>query len=509
LPLRSRPPLRSTRGRASSRGIRLLLLLAILAVFDSCRRRGQDSVTLLLTEDVFSVDPNRQVESVTDSVLSNVYESLVTLDARLQIRTALADRWENPTPERWRFHLRPGVRFHDGTLLTAQVARDALLALQRNPELEASGYLRLVTRIEAVDESTLDLVTREPRALLPSLLAVYIVRANSAGAFPPLLGTGPFRLVEWRQGKSVLLERWEGYWGVRPAKRRATFLPVPDPRERLARLESREADIAYGMEPVLTTQTMPKDVRLVRAPGITVYYLGFNVRPAPGNSLRDVRVRRAFHLALNRQEIVDKAIRGIGAVATQPVSPLVFGYNVHIRAAPTDPAEARKLLSEAGYGAGLQVRLDFPKPRISTARLIQESLARVGVQIELNPLDRNAVYEIAASGKSDLFFAGWDCTSGEASEFYEFNLHTRIGVHGSGNYGGYTNARLDELADGNAATLDPARRKVLLEEAATIVMNDLPILPLYIEDNLLGVRKEITFTVPADGVIRVAELEVR
>lgn len=486
-------------------GAGTLLLVAALA--SACfRSRGIGRrATILLCGDILSLDPNRRVESVTDSVLINVYEPLVALDSDLRLKTALAERWEHPSPERWRFHLRKGVRFHDGTPLTATAARDALLAVKGDSALEASSFLDQVTGIEAVGEDVLDLVTAHPRALLPSLPAVYVTRKNGAGAFPPLVGTGPYRVTEWKPGERVVLERWDGYWGRRPRIERAAFLPVLDARERLARLQRREADVAYAI-PAEMSGTLPKGTGLVRGPGLTVYYLGFNVRDVPGNPFHDPRVRKAFHLALNRPELVAKVMGGFGAVATQPVSPLVFGFNPRIPSPPFDPVRARELLREAGHEKGLRVRLDVPETRLSTAEAVRTSLADVGVDVTLATHPRFHVYELAEAGKSDFFFVGWDCTSGEASEFYEFNLHTPSDRGGRANYGGYSNRLLDMLADENAAELDTRRRKELLEEAAAIVMDDLPVLPLYVEENVFAVRRGVALQPPADGEIRLMDL---
>lgn len=497
----------AARSRSASLGRTWALILpALLAGALSCSRLRQSSLTVLLSEDILSVDPNRQSEFVTDSVLANVFQPLVKLDPNLKVQTALAESWEHPTPERWRFHLRKNVRFHDGTLLTATVARDQLLAIQHNPDLEAANFLRQVNRIEAVGDDALDLVTSEPRALIPNLLFVFFAKANAPGAFPPLLGTGPFRLAEWTPGERIVLERFDGYWGTPASARRVTLHPIPDAGERLARLGRGAADIAYAIPPALAVQPFPKGTHLVRGPDLTVYYLALNVSDIPGNPFRDVRVRRAFHLAIDRQGLVTRALHGVGVVATQPVSPLVFGYNARIPPAPHDPVEARKLLAAAGYASGLRVRLDVPLPRMETARLVQTFLREVGVDVVLNPLPRKEVYELSAAGKSDFYFAGWDCTSGEASEFYEFNLHSRSRLYGLGNHGGYENPRLDRLAQDNSATLDPNKRRGLLEEAASIVMEELPVLPLYMEDSLFGVRDGIEFTTPADGEIRLAEI---
>jgi peptide/nickel transport system substrate-binding protein len=116
------------------------------------------------------------------------------------------------------------------------------------------------------------------------------------------------------------------------------------------------------------------------------------------------------------------------------------------------------------------------------------------------------VYRLAVAGKSDVFLIGWDCSTGEASEFYEFCLHTPGGQYGKGNYGGYSNPEVDAIAETNAAMLDQRTRRRLLQKAAVIVMEDLPVLPLWVRDDVYGVRSELTFPLRADAAVRVADV---
>ncbi len=476
---------------------------AALAVASAgcARAPARDSVTIALANDILGLDPNRDVEVITDSVLFNVYEPLVALDEDLRFRTVLAETWEHPRPEQWRIHLRRGIRFQDGTPMTAASVRDAFLSLRANPRSDAAQYLAPVQEITVVGGQVLDLVTHEPRALLASLAVLYVTKPNAKGADPPLVGTGPFRLREWRRGERVVLERWEGYWGGPPALRRATFVPVPEAGQRVARLRDGTADIAYDVPPDLAAGA-PAGERFVRRTGLTVYYLGFDVRARPGNPFQDARVRRAVHLAVDREALVRGPLRGTGAVATQPVAPAVFGYKPDQPPPAHDPARSRRLLAEAGRPAGFRVRFDFPSGRAEQARFVKDALAPLGIEVELNALAGDGVYQVARAGRSAMFLIGWNCASGEASEFFEFCLRTGA----RGNYGGYSNPRLDAIADGNGAVPEPRDRRRLLEEAAGIAMDDLPVSPLWVADNIYGTREDVQFTPRVDGEIRLLDV---
>jgi peptide/nickel transport system substrate-binding protein len=438
-------------------------------------------------------------------VLSNVYEPLVDLDAQLRPQPVLARSWEHPQPERWRFRLRPNVRFHDGSPLTAEAVRTAIEALRAGPApAEAAQFLNQVREVAVVDPLTLDLVTREPRALLASLSFFHVTKPNAAGRFPPLAGTGPFRLKERQDGHHVSVERWDDYWGPRPQVGFAAFLPVASAAERLARVERGEADVAAGVPPPLARGHDPGRATIVRGPGLTVMYLGFGLRAR--SPFTDPRVRRAFHLAIDRQELLQRALDGTGSVATQPVAPRVFGFDPRLPAPVHDPAAARRLLAEAGHAGGLRVRLDHPDDRYQAARVLQQQLARVGVTLDLSGMRRGDLWDRAAD--STLFFAGWDCATGEASEFFEFCLHTPGRGYGGANYGGFAHRRLDEIVETNTAALDPRVRQKLLQEAASIAMEQLPLLPLYVEDDIYAVRHGLLLPRRADNALRLAEVRV-
>src|SRR5262249_16375976 len=163
-----------------------------------------------------------------------------------------------------------------------------------------------------------------------------------------------YRLKEWTPGHKAVLERFEGYWGPPPEFSPVTFLPEPNAERRLALLESGAADIAYGVTPEMASRPRPGTTFLHRT-GPTVFHPGFNVGRPP---FADARVRRAFHLALNREEMVSREFKGKGAVPTQPVSPLVFGYHPGLPPPRYDPLEARRLLEQALRTQRLKVRLD-------------------------------------------------------------------------------------------------------------------------------------------------------
>ena len=479
-----------------------------IAIFLSCEREqpSEHSLTILLPDDILSIDPNSEFEAVTDSVLFNVYQPLVELDKDLNLHPVLAESWENPRPNEWRFHLRQNVRFHDGSYLTPQTVKQALDNVMKSANLDTASFLSAIQEIKPLDDSTISIVTKKPCAILSRLPFIYIWKSNTQKMFPPIVGTGPYRLFNWHRGQSISLMRWNGYWERQPSFQRVTFFPVADAGERVDRLKRGTADIAYSVPAGSITQ-LP-DVHFTRRPGLTVYYLGFDLTPSPDNPFAEPRVRKAIHMALNRETIVRSVLHGFGTVPTQPVAPFVFGYNPSLPKPSLDIGSAKNLLAEAGYSDGFHARLDLGTSRMAAAKIVQQDLEKIGIETDLNGLSLNDVYTLAESGKSRFFLIGWDCTSGDASEFYEYCAHSRSENYGRGNYGHYSNPALDRLIEASGGITDENERKFMLQEQAKIVMQDLPIIPVYIEDDIYGVRNSIQFEPRADSEIKIMDVNI-
>jgi len=459
---------------------------------------------VLLSDAILGLDPNPEVESVTDSVLFNVYEPLVGFDDKLGIRTMLAESWEHPRPEQWRFRLRAGVRFHDGKPLTAPLVRDALRAVQQAKGSEAAEFLSQVKDVVAVDEHTVDLITAEPRALLSSLPVVYIVKKNEGGSFPPLVGTGPYRVAGHEQGGEIRLSRSTDYWGKRPEFEAVSFVPVKDPAERLAKVNRGEADIAYDVPPALAGG--PMAARILQRPGVTLYYLGLDLREAGGNPLRRKGVRLALHNAIDRERLVHEAQNGMAAIAHQAAPSSVFGFNPKLVAPSPDPARAREWLEQAGYPGGFPLTIDAAREVLPAAERVAADFREIGLQTKVREGARHEVWDRASQGRSQAFLVGWAFTSGESSEFFEYSLHTPTGSYGFFNYGHYSNPKIDAVAEQNAAILDPSDRQRRLQEAMVLVMDELPVLPLYVADDVYALRPGLSFVPRPDGEIWLPDL---
>ncbi len=283
-----------------------------------------------------SLDPHLQGEAAALSILSNIYDTLTTFDAEMRLQPGLAIRWSNPEDRLWRLALRQGVRFHDGSAFDAE---DVVFSLERArslPDSRAAGFLVEVASVRAVGSYGVEIVTHRPYPLLPHKLAlVFMVPAGSPAVIELPVGTGPYRLVRHDPGRKVTLQAIpsgavEG-WRAAPSVERVEIWNLSDPQERVAALLAGEVEWINDVPPVVfhrLTEEGEPGVRTAARTGLRLIYL--QVRP-DRPPFDDPRVRRAVHLAVDREALVRQVVAGQARPLGQMAGPEVFGLSlIHI-----------------------------------------------------------------------------------------------------------------------------------------------------------------------------------
>ena len=358
-------------------------------------------------------------EAFTLQANRSVYESLVRFDRDLRLRPGLAERWSNPDDRTYRFELRPGVRFSDGTPLTAA---DVVASLEANRARLGHPRLPAGRRVGAGD--------RRARGRDPDPLPL------SRPAHPPALGprgpprgrrAGPLAGARHRPlsrrelgagPRATSSSATRTTTGPVPAFARVVHTVVPDDAARMALVERGEADAAdhVPLEEVERLSRNPA-VRVVSGAGLRVLFLGLRVDRPP---FSDPRVREAIDLALDREELVRRALGGRAEPATQLVPPSIVGFDPALRLPPPDPARARALLASAGHPHGLDVRLDGPSNRyvndVAILRELARQLGEVGVRVTVNAIDKREFFPLIERGDSAMHLLGWACESGDAGD---------------------------------------------------------------------------------------------
>lgn len=505
-----------------STALRSLSVFAALLAFDACSVRPAPSsgtIDISVAYQVDTLDPHVWNYLGNFALASHFYEALVTTDAEMRIHPCLAVRWENPDPDTWIFHLRPGVKFHRGRGFTS---RDVVFTINRlltEPDLEMSGWVVPIREVAAVDDLTVRIRTNHPLAvLLNKLRFVHIIPAD---ADPARLrespdGTGPYKLVRWSRGVSVRVVRNSLYWDGPPSIGLATFHLGQTPEQAANALISGSSQLAqYDSKAIAAELARVRGLVVLRHMSLRVEYLGYDLsRDAspyvsePSNPFRNLLVRRALSLAIDRNRLAESLTTN-AIPATQFVPSSVFGYNPDIPVPLYDPARARALLEEAGFPHGFSVTLHSRAPFRESAATIKEHLKAVGIDVEVRELSQTDFFDHIRKRDLSMYIARFGSITGDAGDVLEIGFHTwdvtgRMGFH---NYGGYSNATLDRQIEESASIAPMTVRGQELGRLMAAVVDELPWLPLSVVEDIYGIAPRYSWTPRHDGFILASEID--
>ncbi|HEX6972275.1 MAG TPA: ABC transporter substrate-binding protein, partial [Limnochordia bacterium] len=467
--------------------------------------------------DVITLDPARYPPHwVTDVVQRNVYDTLVRRGPGGEFVPGLARAWERLTPTLWRFRLARGARFHDGSPLSAD---DVAASLRRalpgglGPDaLPLSQRIEPIAAVRAVDEQTLEIELKRPWPhLLAALTHVGVVPAPMAsGPIEAAVGSGPYTVEAWVHGNRVVLARAEPIeagtddGAAQGTVQRVVFEVIPDAEARFAALRDGRVDIAARLSPDMAHRLRAADgLRAVRAPGRVVYFISFDLRHPPFN---DVRVRRAIAHGIDFAAVREAVNGGLGISAALPMVPAAVGASLGIPPPKYDPAQARRLLAEAGYPRGFLFELDTTPDREAFARAYAEALADIGLGVTVRVWpDRRSLERAVRGGGRTAWLDGWEFEYLDPWEAFAARF-----VSGGGEaWRGYFNPRFERLVHQARTAPDPASQGALLREAAKLWFTDLPAVVEFVSEELYGVRRGVVGLSPApDGSLALVELRL-
>jgi peptide/nickel transport system substrate-binding protein len=490
--------------------------------------------------DVNSLDPYALNETFTHSFLSNVYEALVMRDRALNLIPGLALEWANVEPTVWRFKLRPGVTFQDGSPFSA----DDVIFSYRRVTKEGSDDASLVASVKEVrklDALTVDFITRAPNPILPQEITSWLIMskrwAEANGATEPSStakkienfatrnadGTGPFMVKSRDPGVRTVLVANPNWWGkVEHNITEVVFTPIGSDQTRVAALLSGDVDF---MDPVplqdLDRLAADKSIRVLQGPELRTIFLGLdqyrdellysNVKGK--NPFKDRRVRLAIYQAIDIEAIKTQVMRGASRPSGLMVGPGVNGYDASIdQRYKFDPAAAKALLAEAGYPEGFEVQLDCPNDRYNNDERICQAvaamLARVGIKIDLLAQTKARYFQKVLSRDTSFHLLGWQPPSYDAHSTL-FNVmdtpadRVAGAPKGQGGYniGGYSNPKVDALTAQIQQEIDPKMRQALITEAFKLHMQDIGEIPLHQQAIAWGVRPNVHVELRSDDYL--------
>ena len=500
---------------------RLLPALLLLAAAAACK--GGDAAperrTLVDSRDDYdprSLDPALSTDVPTGRAVGYVFDGLTRFTPDARVEPGLAERWDvSPDGLVYTFHLRRGVKFQDGTPF---VAAHVVSSFQRvlDPKQRggrgwplypikgarefSDGKASSVAGLAAPNDSTVVLTLTEPFAILPKLLAMPVASVVPPNAGPDFgehpVGTGPWKLAEWRHDDYLKFVANKQYWGGAPKSDSLIARIIPEPSTKVAEFESGNVDVLLVPEADSRQwdQTDENKAVMKSIPALRFIHMAINTKRGP---LSDVRVRQAINHAVDTKGMLQRLVGGRGRVAAGVVPPILPGADTLRTPYAYDPAKAKQLLAEAGHPNGIDVELwtSTTPIYVRMAETIQGYLNAVGIRTKIVQRESASAREAARKGETDLMLREWYADYPDPENFLFPLLHSKNAGVG-GNYSFYANPEFDRLVDASHRELDDARRAALYRQADSLAFRDAPMLFLFFYNDLYAVQPWVKGFVP-------------
>jgi len=508
------------------RGVRLVTLLhafrVALAIL-ACSLAGFAHAAPLRVVSGFdpqTMDPHALALLYHTRVVTQVYEPLVTRNEQFKLEPALALSWQLINPTTWRFKLRPGVKFHDGSPFSAD---DAVFSFERimAPPSQRSFQLKGVAAVKKVDELTIDFLLSAPDAVLPEKMQFLGIMSKAWAvkhgvekaqdfngkqetyAVRNANGTGPYRLERYEPDVRTVLKAHPHWWGRRGNVDEVSFVAIKSDATRLAALASGEVDLVLD-PPFQDVERLKRDpkITLLQIDDIGQQYFTFDQARdelvhgdvKERNPFKDRRVRLAIYHAINMDLIVQKVLRGQGKSTGAFLSTRVDGSLPELdKRLPFDPAKARALLAAAGYPKGFSVTLDCVNIayRENVCQAAAAMLTQVGIRTSLRSSPTNLFFPKLSQGSASFVEFGWTPTPDAWASLNALFRSWDPSGAGTFNAGRYSNPKLDALIDGIRVEPDINVRRAKIGVALRMVADELPYVPLYRRTLTWAMRKNV------------------
>jgi peptide/nickel transport system substrate-binding protein len=510
--------------------------LLTLAAAIGAAPAGAETFRFANQGDAISMDPHSLNESLQLTITGNLYEPLVARGKSLELVPGLATDWKQTAPTLWRFNLRKGVTFHDGTPFTAD---DVIFSYQRarGDGSDVKTYVQEIAEIRRINDHAIDIVTKAPFPILPDVISLWYIMSKKwceeNRATVPVdkrkgientasfraNGTGPFRLRTRDPSVRTTMVRNFNYWDKKIDTNvdEAIFTPIGNASTRVAALLSGEIDM---MEPV-PVQDIGRvganpNLKVMQGPEMRTIFLGMdqkrdellfsNVKGK--NPFKDKRVRQAFYQAIDINAIQKAVMRGASTPTGLMIAPATKGFPADLnKRLPYDPEASKKLLADAGYPQGFEVGLNCPNDRYvndeDICKAVTAMLARVGVKVNLMAETKGTYFPKILSRNTSFYMLGWTPGTYDSHNPLNALMATPDDKTGRGqfNLGSYSNPTLDELTAQIASETDQAKRNAMIREAMKIHQDDVGHIPLHQQALAWAMKKSVNLVQLADNFI--------
>ncbi len=502
-----------------------MILGATVSVLPATAPPAAAQTLTMGVQSTFGIDPHFFFIGPNMAAARHIFDTFVGRDENSKQVPSLALSWKLIEPTVWEFKLRQGVTFQDGSPFTAE---DVAFSIARIPNVpnNIGPYtinLRTIQKVEIVDPYTIRVHTSEPNPILPGQMTnVFIVSAKTTAqattadfnSGKAAIGTGPYRVIS-HDANGMKLARYDGYYGPRPDWSEVNIKVIPNDASRLAGLLAGDLD--------LIEDVALEDVKHLRQEGnVNVFtrasdrgmYLFVNVakdslplatdlegKPLPVNPLSDVRVRQSISLAIDHQALVERVMDGLAVASSQVVPEGFGGYDPNVKVSSPDIAQARRLLTQAGYPNGFGLTVSCSNDRyVNDAHVCQalgQMLSRIGLQMKVDASPGSVFFQHMRGERIFLPLAltGRSFSSGDASYVLSTSFHSRDLKHnlGGANRSGFSDPTIDQEIRDVMVRIDPGRDQALVDLMHKV--SDMQVqIPLYVEMTATGTRKGISYT---------------
>lgn len=492
--------------------------------------------------DILTMDPHSQNHATTNSIMSHVYEGLVRYSPTYQVEPALATKWTFVTPTQVRFELRKNVKFHDGTPFTAD---DVVFSFGRvkQPQGTMQIYITGISDIKKVDDHTVDLILAAPNPiLLRNITSFFIMnkawaeKNRSANvqdykakeetfASRNAMGTGPYKITSWLPDQRVTMSANADWWDKPVGNvKEVIYTPIKSDSTRVAALLSGDVDMLTDL-PTQDVARLRTDSKLKVMEGAEVRTIFFapdigspelkhsNVKGK--NPFADKRVRQAMSMVIDREAIKRNIMRGLSVPAGLMLPPGTNGYDAALDAPPkVDVDAAKKLMAEAGYPDGFEVRLNCPNNRyVNDEEICQAALAmwaRIGIKAQLMAENMATFSQKFQNFDSSLYMLGWGIATYDAQYMLQPLVRTRTtGADGNFNFSRISDPVIDRLTDAMKSEIDTTKRNAMIREALLRVKDEVLLIPIHHQVRPWAMKANVTATYHSNDAHRVYLTSVR
>lgn len=481
--------------------------------------------------DILTMDPHSQNHATTHAIMQYTYEGLTRYTKDFQVEPCLATSWEQISPTHWRFHLRKGVKFQDGTPFTAD---DVVFSYNRiiQPQGTNQIYISSIKEMKKIDDYTVDAMLSSPDPVMLRLLVDFRIMSKSwsvknkseniqdykvreeSYASRHANGTGPYIIKLWEPDKRIVMTANPLWWDkLQGNVTDVIYTPIKSDATRVSALLSGDVDLVTDLptQDVARLRADPK-IKMLEGNEVRTIFIGLdqhspellysNVKGK--NPFKDIRVRKALNIAVDRDAIKRVTMRGLSIPAAIMVAPGVHGYSKELdHVAPVDVEGAKKLLAEAGYPNGFEFGLDCPNNRYVNDEKICQALvgmwAKAGLTVKLNAQPMASFIAKIQRFDHSAYMLGWGVATFDANYSLQSLVHTKTsGANGSFNLGRFSDAKLDELIDGANSEMDPKKRDTMLHDALVRTRDNYYYVPLHHQIRPWAMKKNVTTVYKSD-----------